>query len=243
MVAIKFIKRILRKLGYDIVPIGPKHKSIIDPFYDIYYTLSRKGILNPIIFDIGSNVGDTISAFRTFYPKSTIHCFEPQFKCFEQLNSRFKGDRNLKINKIALGSSKELVKFGENVMDVNSSFFELDTEGQGHVINRIEIEVDTIENYCSENDIERINMLKIDTQGYDLEVLKGASLLIKGKKIDCILVELIFSKLYKQQPRFTEICDFMIVNGYKLVRFYDFHFLNEYAYFTDALFCLDDSIN
>ena len=43
---------------------------------------------NPIIFDIGANNGDTLAEFKEWWPKATIHCFEPQTECLDELYNK-----------------------------------------------------------------------------------------------------------------------------------------------------------
>ena len=60
------------------------------------------------------------------------------------------------------------------------------------------VDVNTIDNYCKTNEIEFIDILKIDTQGYEENVLLGATNMIKNKKIKFIELEIIFFDIYNE---------------------------------------------
>jgi hypothetical protein len=80
-------------------------------------------------------------------------------------------------------------------------------------------------------------LLKTDTEGYELNVLKGASEMIKQNKVQFVYVEILFNENYVGQSSFGEIYNFLIENSFELVRFYDVLYTNEgLASKTDALF-------
>ena len=72
---------------------------------------------------------------------------------------------------------------------------------RGAIKQRINVDVTTIDNYCRDYGIERIDILKSDTQGFDLEVLKGASRLLDQHRIHLVYVEIVFGKLYHKKFR------------------------------------------
>ena len=77
-------------------------------------------------------------------------------------------------------------------------------------------EIKTIDNYCEQNGIKKIDFLKIDTQGYEENVINGANKMIKDNLIDVIQLELIFSSVYQKNFNIYDIEKILIPNGYKL---------------------------
>jgi len=98
------------------------------------------------------------------------------------------------------------------------------------------VEVKTIDQFCQDENIERIDLLKSDTQGFDLEVFKGADRTIRENKIGLIYLEIIFSDMYKNIPSLSHIYDFLISRDFHLVSFYEIHYQKQLAGWTDALF-------
>jgi FkbM family methyltransferase len=122
------------------------------------------------VFDVGCQ-NDNI--FYEINPNADIHLFDPE------LNSALSVQPGIKYNNIALGSKKEVVDFhyhyGSILLRDNEDRF------NGHHQSK-RIYVDTIFNYCKDNKIKQIDYLKIDTEGYDFEVIKGAGKLINKIK-------------------------------------------------------------
>ena len=96
--------------------------------------------------------------------------------------------------------------------------------------------VTTIDDYCTTRGIDRIDILKSDTQGFDLDVIKGARRMIERRAIGLIFMEITFSDMYKGSPRFDEIYAYLADRRFALVSFYDFYYQHGRAGWTDALF-------
>ena len=78
-----------------------------------------------------------------------------------------------------------------------SSFLEPGRDSWGAVKRRTPVNIKTIDGYCELHEISRIDILKSDTQGFDLEVLKGASGLFDRHCIHLVYLEIGFGELYK----------------------------------------------
>ena len=85
------------------------------------------------------------------------------------------------------------------------------------------VNVVTIDNFCKKNNIKKIDLLKIDTEGHEAEVLEGASKMLK-KNIKYILIEFHFSKLYKDYS-VNKIEQILKKNNFKIVKKFKFPFL------------------
>jgi FkbM family methyltransferase len=138
------------------------------------------------------------------------------------------------LNNLALGSKPGRQIFFENFSTDMSSFLPLGPDGWGQISNQREIEVSTVDRYCSQYEIPFIDLLKSDTQGFDLEVIKGAQGLLNTRKIRLIYLEL--TLLYQGIPRIDEIYRFICDQGFELVSFYKLCYRNGRAAWTDALF-------
>src|ERR1041385_1246675 len=87
--------------------------------------------------------------------------------------------------------------------------------------------------------LNHLDILKSDTQGFDLAVLQGAQRLLERRAVRLVFMEITFSKMYEELPRFDQIYAFLLDRGFALVSFYDFYYQRERAGWTDALFRLD----
>lgn len=190
----------------------------------------------PVIFDVGANVGQSINLFRRNFEHSIIHSFEPSPCTFKKLQHRTTNMPDLHLNNFALGAQSELRVFIENTNSCMNSLLEPGTDCWGEVKERYQVEISTLDNYCAKQGVTHIDILKSDTQGFDLEVIRGGQELIKLRRIHLIYMEIIFSDQYKGIPRLDEIYGFLVNNGFSLVTFYTFHYQHDRAGWTDALF-------
>jgi len=229
------VRSALAHLGYELcrLPRGGNDLGR-DPFRDIR-ALTKAGP-SPVVFDVGANVGQSVEQFRKYFARPTIHCFEPGLRTFEELRRRSAGVPDLHLNNAALGARLESKTFLDNECSVMSSFLEPSADGWGTIQEKRPVEVWTLDDYCNRKGVDRVDILKSDTQGYDLEVLRGAEAMIRRRAIHLIYMEIILSDMYKGLPRLDEIYGFLADRGFALVSFYRFFFQNERAGWTDALF-------
>lgn len=135
------------------------------------------------ILDVGANVGQFAVGAADIIPTSRIHCFEPSSATFKKLQT--KSTDRIVVNQAGLGSSKGsfILYEGQN-RSVKASLIRHDELQQGETV-----EVWTLDDYCLERGIDVIHLLKIDVEGFELEVLKGASRMIRDGKIQFIQFE------------------------------------------------------
>ncbi len=171
------------------------------------------------IFDVGANKGDYSSNFEDL--NCDTYCFEPHPKTFHELNNRF--SRNQRIRTFNLGlsdSCSETLIFDHKLNDGSchaSMFEEVITGIHGVESKSTEIKLSTIDEEVKKHKIERINLLKIDTEGNELNVLKGAEKSIKQGIIDVIQIE--FNEMNVVSKSFLK--DFILIlhdyNFYRLL--------------------------
>jgi FkbM family methyltransferase len=151
--------------------------------------------IKPTIFDVGANIGDYTNLLRQVLPNSLIFTFEPNPISYQTLEKRFHGE-NTVTNMSGLSSSQGSIEFydqknyQENSNHSHASLYkEVIEDIHGVEVVKMEISTTTLDSYVEEKSIDRINLLKIDTEGHELEVLKGASKLLSQDKIDLIHIE------------------------------------------------------
>ena len=208
------IKSSFRALGYDIHKLRTgrdydmhihKLQSARKPFHDISQLIGSQS--SPRVFDVGANLGQTIESFREVFPRPTIHAFEPGPQTFRELQAKHSATPGVSLNNCALGAELGTLEFIENTSPDMSSFLEPGATSWGDIKNRIKLNVNTIDGYCTERGIDAIDVLKSDTQGYELEVIKGAERLLSQRRIHLIYIEIIFSEMYRGFSRFDQIFD------------------------------------
>jgi FkbM family methyltransferase len=229
----KAVKQLLRRAGVDIRFIPELGFDALDDMRKL------AGTDAPLILDVGANRGQSIERFRRAFPGSVIHAFEPDRAAFAELERRCGHLPGVHLNHLALGARPEQRTFLHNSRDDMSSFLQPSVDAWGEVTDRYPVEVITADDYCAARGIERLDILKSDTQGFDLAVLQGAQRLLERRAVRLVFMEITFSKMYEELPRFDQIYAFLLDRGFALVSFYDFYYQRERAGWTDALFRLD----
>ena len=138
-----------------------------------------------IVFDVGANVRNWTSLALTINPQLTVHCFEPSEATYQRLlNNRF--SPSIICNNYGLSSTavmSTLYVFG-NGSGINSLYQRQGwEEGWGLSCPTCgePVRLETLDGYCQRAKIQTIDFLKIDVEGHELEVLKGATnMLAKG---------------------------------------------------------------
>lgn len=158
------------------------------------FDILRDRISQPYcIFDIGSNKGQFLQLVLAHIETNDfkIHCFEPGLITFENLAKDLNKDDRIKLNNLAIGKEK-----GETLLHydvVGSGLASLTKRNLTHFgidFDKFEsVKTDTIDNYCADNGINRINLLKIDIEGHELDALAGAKSMFERKLIDVVTFE------------------------------------------------------
>lgn len=228
----RILKKIVGSIGYKI---SKKSKLTLldeDPLFAIKDSLVGKEI---VFFDIGANQGQTINKMRNQYPDAKIYAFEPSKNCFNVLNEK-NNVTNVSIHNLAMGSSCGTLEFNEYSWSQLNSFLKR-AYGSAKIVETYLVEVATVDDFCKKNEISAINLLKTDTEGYELNVLKGAAAMMQHNKIQFVYVEIFFNENYVGQASFGDIYNFLLEHRFELVRFYDvLHTEDGLASKTDALF-------
>lgn len=193
----------------------------------------------PTILDVGANQGQSVARFAGLWPSAVIHSFEPSPSTFEVLRRNVAELAPTVVHPVNAGVGAEAgtLLLLENSQSDMSSFLPLAEESWGSTVAETPVDVVTLDDYCAEHDITRIDLLKSDTQGYDFEVLKGADRLLTSGAIRTIFMEVIFADLYERVPDFDHVYRYLRERGYHLVGLYEpFHTEDGRLAWCDALF-------
>ena len=156
------------------------------------------------------------------------------------------------LNNFALGEMEDEQYFNINYKGGLNSFYDVNQntnwfrrqQNNKKVFNenftlKKKVSINTIDNYLISKNIEFIDIVKIDTQGYEPKVLEGALNALKSKKIQTILAEIIISDIYKSNVSFFELEKNLINNGYKLISLDDHgNLFNKAIFQLNAIYAL-----
>lgn len=176
------------------------------------------------VLDVGGNFGQ----FGDFVRQKlgfagVIHSFEPVAQFVHVLQEKASRDGSWHIHQLALGSRQDEVEINVTESPGLSSLLAPtgdtveDLWDRSAIVERQRVTLDTLDNFVSRLDggvLPGPTFLKVDTQGYDLEVLKGA-----GKTLDSIRalqLEASVRPIYEGMPGFREVLDYLMGRGFAL---------------------------
>ena len=128
-----------------------------------------------VAFDVGANIGDWTALALHLNPTVQIHCFEPCPTTFRLLQSRQLPGRVV-LNNFGLGDAAGEAMLhitGEGHQSGCNSLYVRISLPEYREIKAVAIEIDTFDRYCQKAGLTQVDLVKIDTEGHELSVLKG----------------------------------------------------------------------
>jgi len=234
-----FVKSELSKRGLHVGRIPRSGVGGVSLLHDLRMLIQSS---TPTLFDVGANKGQTIEMLRTVFPESIIYAFEPSSVTFQELAETSKRFGNhIKLFQCAVGEKDDEAEFINYEWSTLSSFFELEarTENPFREVargKREKVSVRSIDSVMAENELSSIDLLKIDTQGYEIPVLNGALTCLQNGIIKNVLAELTFAPLYQGQSNSLEVMRLLETHNFSLVDFYEKTFDGNRLAWCTALF-------
>ena len=217
---IKFILKILSFFDYF------KKKDVI-----IFF---KKNIIGDIInlIDVGAHHGETIKLFNIKFNINNIYAFEPSYKNFKVLKEKIKNikSNNLRIYNYGIGETEGSFDFNESdetqsstlvAIDYKSNYFKKKQKilkffkKDKNLFHTTKVNIKTLDDFLKEKKINYVEILKIDTEGYDFNVIK--SLRSNISCINYIYFEHHFHNMLKKDYTFTQAHNFLVNKGFKKV--------------------------
>lgn len=195
----------------------------------LYNLLSTK---NLVVFDVGTNIGETLLNFAKLVPNGQVHGFEPDIinydRCCENL--KMNTFTNIQLNNLGLGSEAGQYFIKTNTPSnrggnkISTQFIENNTQ----IINIV-----TLDQYMVDKKLTKVDLIKIDVEGYELHVLKGATELIKKSK-PVFFIELDDNNLKEQGHSAKALIHFLSEHNYSIKNSETNQIITEQVDFTNC---------
>ena len=190
------------------------------------------------IFDVGSNKGQFLQLILENIPAGdfSIHCFEPGKETFKTLVESSKQDVRIKLNNFGIGKQKsDTILYYDSTGSGIASLTKRKLDHFGVDFSKSEkIKINTIDNYCSENAISHIHLLKVDIEGHELDALSGAIRMFDTKSIDIVTFEFGGCNI-DTRTFFQDFWYFFSERNYKLYRITPSGFFNPIESYQEIL--------
>tara|TARA_X000001036_G_scaffold404536_2_gene411893 strand:- start:366 stop:1100 length:735 start_codon:yes stop_codon:yes gene_type:complete len=210
--------------------------NIFDYFYQRKFInfLKKEGLRNlNVLLDVGAHKGESINLFANHFKINEIYSFEPSpisYKILTQNIIKIKRKFNKTkffLENIALGSRHEKIYIkhisessSSTIRELNTNskyfkkkFFFLKNIKNQNLYKKIQVQQILLSDYIKKKNIKNIDFIKIDTEGYELEVLKGAQKILF--KTRYVLFEHHYDDMIVKKYFFSDIHKFLKENNFK----------------------------
>ena len=203
------------------------------------------------VIDIGAHKGEFLENIISIKNRIKVYSFEPQSKIFKDLKKKFKNKKNINLFNLAISNSNKFKKLNINIKTSTSTFssynqnsfwkkikdFLLTGFKNKSIVNSELVLTNSLDSFCKKKKIKNIDLLKIDTEGHEMQVLDGAKKLLKND-IKFVLIEFHLSKIYKDYNS-LKIEKILKMNNFVLLKKFKFPFL----LFEDRIYTKKNIIN
>jgi FkbM family methyltransferase len=228
--------------------------SLFDFFYKKKILVKLKELISSdidIFFDVGAHKGETVNFILKHFNVNKIFAFEPLENNFIKLkkntNKNKLKEKNIEYFNFALGERKEIKYIKEMNESSSSTFNQINQESnyfkrKNRLLNfsnkkffylEKKVSIEKAKDIIIKYQVKKIDFLKIDTEGYELNVLKGFEEQLG--KINIILFEHHYDLMIKKNYTFSDINNFLNENGFLQKGKFKMPFRKtfEYIYFNE----------
>ena len=231
----EFLKKIIKLKNCIFNPqFFNSYINNVAPLFELETCLKEINNINTII-DIGSNKGQFSVMAKYYFPKCKIFSFEPQKK-YLSIQKEILPKKNTYLFNIGLGNSVKKKNFFITSRNDSSSFLKpFKKISNDYEIEKIEkIQINKLDNIFKKQKLIGPVLIKIDVQGLELDVLKGAQKLLKD--VDYIITEVSWKKFYKNQVTKKKLIKFLNDNNFNQISALNISKENNKTVWADILF-------
>lgn len=220
---------------------------IIDDLYQKDWFEKKKSLFEnvEIVFDCGAYIGEWTSMMTNIFPLAKFYCFEPTQSSFERMIQLLSNQKqSISFENILLGEQDgKRVTFFQSLKncDLGNSIFKENTEhfkelSKDYInVTKVTKRLDT---YLKESNIKKIDLLKLDTQGSELLILKGLGDEIKNVRY--IIIEVSNLNYNDSSPDFIKMIKFLWEHNFSLYDILQLHYYNDILCQMNLIFVRND---
>lgn len=216
------IRKVIKRFRQEIITDRFQYPSVINNGYlhieRMIEIIQSRSIDVKVVLDIGAASGETCKKFAESFPYAKVYAFEPIKSTFQKLVDNTKAITSISAFNLGLGSKQATVSINitgrvtsSSILATNENEFFTEPE-PFRIVSTEEIFIDTLDQRM--NGEAAVQLIKMDVQGYELEVLKGGVETLK--RTSFVLLELQNHQIYQGAPQYFEIDTFLRENGFEL---------------------------
>ena len=194
--------------------------------YKIVKRLSTHGIKPDTVIDVGANIGQFSIASYHEFESAEIISIEPDRILAHRLKKNLSSNRCKKIICVAVGDYDGKIDLHINADPQNNSVLPLDEDRRSYfpdniVLRKVTVPISRLDTLLNSKMLPKPILLKIDVQGYEEKVIKGAINTLLD--IRWVVMEISFAHLYKGEAKFLPMINLMASYGFQFVKPLNFH--------------------
>ena len=245
----KLVRKIFSQLGLCVSRDDSKARAS-------FAFLKQKNYLNekenPVVVDLGANVGQTINRYRNVFENPKFYCFEASLTNFKELEKGFAADDEVVLFNLAVSDSEGSLLLNEpshaepgdwhsQTSSILNRTEESETFYTDRETNTVEVEVKAkrLDAVFKDIEVSHIDVLKIDIEGAELLALKGASDLLESEAVSLIYMECSLYPRWDGVPLYHDLASYLEKFGYRLVNLFNITVKQDQIWVCDAVFLSD----
>lgn len=210
------LRGVLDRFGLELL-----RKDAPGRFVDPFAELKHLGRPVRTVFDVGANVGVVSRRLAREHPAATIHAFEPVPETFATLERNIQGMSNIRAHRLALGpgvTTRAMHLYEDPCLNTFVDNAPFVTAFETTERSSAMVDVTTLDAFCHSHGVEAIDVLKIDTEGFELDVLKGGTAMFSKRRVTFVVCE--FTEIRRPSDAgaagFIDIHDFLAAHDFRL---------------------------
>jgi FkbM family methyltransferase len=203
-------------------PVNPGREQLSDAIARLLKGKSITGII-----DCGAFEGHLSRLYTKMFPEAIIYAFEPVPETFARLQESSISYPHIKAINQGVGRSTGKTLFYQTAHPGSSSLLPPSSTGLHYypdlypISNQYEVDLTSLNDWWQSAGHPAIQFIKLDVQGGELDLLKGATELLEKAGVELIQTEVMFLGTYARQGLFSEVEIFLRHRGFSLYQFYE----------------------
>jgi FkbM family methyltransferase len=214
----RLLRRAVERLGYRYFKIAYQPVGL-DHAHDVARFMGSASNVN-VVFDVGANVGQSTEHYADAFPSAQIYSIEPFAEAYKSLVERVARLSRVRTFRLAFAESNRTARIQHAQLSALNSLHNEVTDCCSSPDTEL-IEIRTLDSFCAEQKISHIDFLKTDTEGFELEVLKGAEAMLRAHGIEFILAEVTFHPNNSYYTSFFRLAEYLHGLKYCFFDIYD----------------------
>jgi len=215
-------RAVLRRLGLKLTRIS-RYPNGSNIYIDLVRYVPAEQL--EVVFDVGANVGQTALEYNYYFPNAQIYSFEHAQATFEELTKNTSGISQIHCHRLAMGPREDVVRLNLQVDSTCNSLNPIVQQGKAEHTRPTgaseDVRMMRIDSFCDRQGIKKIDLLKVDAGGFDIEILKGAEKLLEKGRIRFIFAEMTFNPGNRIHCQFSDYVSYLGKFKFVPVAIYD----------------------